>query len=178
MRRIPGWFLFAVIAATVFLSAQLLLKCLYRSFVDDAALVSALACVTCLPFCLYVFAFRLNKPSLPLLIPSFIIITLAAVAALCGKATLVCCAICLAGPVNEEIVYRGCVFGNCRKSMGFAPAALLSALLFAAGHQNIPQGLAAFAMGMLFALLFEKTNRLSVPIALHIAWNALSLILF
>ncbi len=83
----------------------------------------------------------------------------------------------LAGPVAEEIVFRGWVYEKSRKAFGFRAALLLSSLLFAAGHAAFPQMLIAFAAGCILALAREKTGALGVPVLLHIGWNALQMAL-
>ncbi len=74
-------------------------------------------------------------------------------------------------PFTEELVFRGIVWHRLRR--GFTPlqAAALSALLFGVAHENIPQGLYAFVMGMVFALSYELTRRFEVPFLLHCTCN-------
>ncbi len=74
-------------------------------------------------------------------------------------------------PLLEEAVYRGALFGSLRREMPGWAAALLSASLFAAGHQGLPGIIAAMAFGLLAAWLKEKTGELRWPILLHIGWN-------
>ncbi len=77
----------------------------------------------------------------------------------------------LLSPMLEETVYRGALFGSLRREMPGWAAALISAGLFAAGHQGVPGIIAALAFGVLAAWLTEKTGRLRWPVLLHIGWN-------
>jgi membrane protease YdiL (CAAX protease family) len=74
-------------------------------------------------------------------------------------------------PFIEEMIFRGIVWHRLRR--GFSPlqAALISAALFGAAHENIPQGIYAFVMGMVFALGYEVTRRFEVPFLLHCTCN-------
>jgi hypothetical protein len=74
-------------------------------------------------------------------------------------------------PFIEEIVFRGIVWHRLRR--GFAPlaSAFFSSLLFAAAHENIPQAIYGFIMGMIFALSYELTLRFEIPFLLHCKCN-------
>ena len=79
---------------------------------------------------------------------------------------------CLIAPIYEEIVFRGMIFGGLRrKGFGFVGAALFSAVLFSVMHMNIAQGVNAFFLGLLFALVYEATGNLSAAIMLHMINN-------
>lgn len=56
------------------------------------------------------------------------------------------------GPVAEELIFRGAIFQVLRK-YGRVFAIVASALLFGIYHGNLPQGIFAFAMGILFAYI-------------------------
>ena len=83
----------------------------------------------------------------------------------------------VAGPINEELIYRGCVYEQGKGYWGAKWSACLSSLLFAVGHTSLPQALIAFAMGLAFAFLLEKTRLIEVPIALHGLINAVQFML-
>jgi membrane protease YdiL (CAAX protease family) len=80
-------------------------------------------------------------------------------------------------PVIEEWLFRGVIFRSL--SLGLnksAPllAALVSALLFAAAHGEAKQFAGLFALGLLLAFVFYKTQRLTASIAVHAGFNALA----
>ena len=74
-------------------------------------------------------------------------------------------------PFIEELVFRGIVWHRLRR--GFTPleSAFFSSLLFGISHENIPQGIYGFTMGMVFALSYEITRRFEVPFLLHCTCN-------
>jgi membrane protease YdiL (CAAX protease family) len=78
----------------------------------------------------------------------------------------------LVAPIAEEVLFRGFLFGALRRRLGFAAAALGSALLFALVHPAVDRlPIAILAVGLAFA--YEKTGSLAAPIACHVANNAM-----
>jgi len=75
----------------------------------------------------------------------------------------------LVGPILEEIVFRGLLYGPMRRRVGPVFAALVTALLFMLGHGQIAQGI--FVFGLLFAYLYESTQSLVPSILFHILVN-------
>ena len=59
-------------------------------------------------------------------------------------------------PICEELIYRGLIFMRLRQYCNVNLAIGISALLFAAFHGNIVQGIYAFVTGILFAYVYEK----------------------
>ncbi len=81
------------------------------------------------------------------------------------------------GPLVEELLFRGLLYGWMRRHFGVLSSASLSALLFASVHA-IPWLIPSFfAIGMVLALLYERSGSLWPPIALHGTYNAINLIL-
>ncbi|MCU4800415.1 CPBP family intramembrane metalloprotease [Halobacteria archaeon HArc-gm2] len=87
-------------------------------------------------------------------------------------------AILLVGP-GEELVFRGVVQGLLRRAVGVVPAILLASLLFGLGHYlAIASGNAwtyvfvAGAMGIVLGAIYEYTENIAVPVAIHGLWNA------
>ncbi len=79
-------------------------------------------------------------------------------------------------PFLEELLHRGVVFGRLRRRMDMWPAVLVSALVFAMLHFNIVQFIYAFLLGIVFALLVEKSGRLYPAVIAHIVANGLAVI--
>jgi hypothetical protein len=76
------------------------------------------------------------------------------------------------GPIFEEIVYRGILYGGMRrKGHGVITATIFSSVLFALMHLNINQGVNAFIVGIVFAYVYEKTGNLRASIWLHMLNN-------
>src|SRR5205814_2573064 len=84
----------------------------------------------------------------------------------------------LAVPIAEETLFRGFFFGGLRRRMPRIPAALLSGLVFGAAHA--PTGPAAIpplaVLGLIFALLYEKTGSLVPGMILHSLNNSVVLL--
>lgn len=74
-------------------------------------------------------------------------------------------------PFVEELVFRGILYARLERAYGLRKAILLSGLLFGIYHESPVQGIYAFVMGCLFALLYAQTGRFLIPFALHGACN-------
>jgi membrane protease YdiL (CAAX protease family) len=86
-------------------------------------------------------------------------------------------------PIVEETLFRGVLYQWLRGHLGVGPAAILSALVFAAAHL-LSVGLALwkllpvlFLMGCLLALTFQRTRSLYASMVLHGANNAVAIAL-
>lgn len=77
--------------------------------------------------------------------------------------------------IFEELFYRGIVYAYLRKT-NVRTAMVLSALIFSLAHENIFQSFPIFFMGIIFALAYEITGDIRVPIFIHIANNSLSIL--
>ena len=91
---------------------------------------------------------------------------------------LVVVIITVLAPVSEELLFRGFIFRALRNWRGFAPAAVITGLIFGAVHiGSSPVGyalpLAAFGFGL--CLLYQWTGSLYPCIALHAANNGFAL---
>jgi len=82
----------------------------------------------------------------------------------------------LCSAVVEELVYRHSVFGMMKGRFGFWPAAAASSLLFAAAHANYAAALGYFLLGIVWCRAYAKSGTVAVPIAAHMIFNAISLI--
>jgi len=77
----------------------------------------------------------------------------------------------VAAPIFEEFIFRGLIFGGLRRSLGFVPAALASAAIFAIVHPPasiIP----VFGLGLSTAFAYERTRMLAAPMVVHAVYNA------
>lgn len=75
-------------------------------------------------------------------------------------------------PIAEEIVFRGIIL-KALSPFGKKNAIILSALLFALMHKNIPQAVGAFTIGILFAVIDIKANSIVPSIIMHTLNNIL-----
>lgn len=72
---------------------------------------------------------------------------------------------------GEELVFRGFIYRRAKNYFGTGWAVGISAALFGIYHGNMVQFLYAVVMGILFALLYEKTGTLLAPVIAHVAAN-------
>ncbi|MFD2046463.1 CPBP family intramembrane glutamic endopeptidase [Ornithinibacillus salinisoli] len=79
-------------------------------------------------------------------------------------------------PILEEVIFRKIIFGTFYKRMNFFFAALLSAFIFGIIHGE-PEHLLIYAsVGFVFAFLYVKTERIIVPIIVHMTLNTISVL--
>lgn len=81
------------------------------------------------------------------------------------------------GPLVEEILFRGMIFGKLRRAFSFWPSGIISAVLFGVFHLNLVQGIYAAAFGLVLAYIFEKTETLWGCYLLHALFNMSSYII-
>ena len=79
-------------------------------------------------------------------------------------------------PVAEEIFFRGFLYQAFRNSFGIWPGAILSGLVFGAIHLELFKLVQLAILGVILALLFERTQSLWPPIMLHAINNTLAFI--
>ena len=94
-----------------------------------------------------------------------------------GNPAVVVVSTCLAAPLAEEMVFRVLTYRRLRRNMNGPWAVFLSSLLFALYHGNISQGLYAFLVGMVLALLMEAYGSAAAPVLAHMAANTVSVLL-
>jgi membrane protease YdiL (CAAX protease family) len=70
-------------------------------------------------------------------------------------------------PIGEEIFFRGFVYGGLRERWGIAVATAASALFFAFVHLQAVHAFPIFLLGVLFALLYERTRSLIPGVVAH-----------
>jgi uncharacterized protein len=80
-------------------------------------------------------------------------------------------------PVAEELAFRGYLYGVIKRYFGAVPALILSGILFALIHLNLPSFFPLLVLASVFALAYELSGSLLVPMTMHALFNALSLIL-
>ncbi len=79
----------------------------------------------------------------------------------------------IVGPVVEEIVFRGLLFGALASRLGIVASAVITALLFGIVHGDLVLLPSLVALGLIAALAYAATGNLWVPIALHALNNSL-----
>lgn len=85
--------------------------------------------------------------------------------------------IVIVAPVTEELIFRAGIFRFLRTRLPRRGALILSALLFAALHADVPSFAPLFVLGLVFALAYERTGRISTTMGAHALFNLNTLIL-
>jgi len=90
---------------------------------------------------------------------------------------LVFFATAIIAPVIEELFFRGLIYGRLRQAMKPIVAIFISSLLFGIFHGNIVQGVYAFFIGFVLALVYEKTGALWLSIVGHALINTIGVVI-
>lgn len=80
-------------------------------------------------------------------------------------------------PIAEELIFRALIYKRLRRSYGIGFALVISSLLFGIFHGNLVQGVYAFLLGLLLALIYEKWENIYLCMLYHMAANTSSLLL-
>jgi membrane protease YdiL (CAAX protease family) len=78
---------------------------------------------------------------------------------------------CVAAPLTEEFIFRGLLFGGLRRWLSAAPAAVVSAALFAVVHPPVSM-LPVFVLGVCAALAYARNGGLLAAAVTHALYNA------
>lgn len=76
-------------------------------------------------------------------------------------------------PIFEEVLFRGLIFNELKKHLNIIIAIILQSLIFAISHGNMLQGIYTFIMGVVLAIVYDKTQSILTPILFHIMYNLL-----
>lgn len=84
-------------------------------------------------------------------------------------------AVCILGPILEELMFRGLIYNSVERAFRSPlPAILLSGLLFGIWHGNLVQSVYTAVMGIIVAFVYHRTRSLWFPIGIHMVNNLLS----
>lgn len=75
------------------------------------------------------------------------------------------------GPIAEELLFRGVIYGRLRNSFTVLQAAVISAAIFGIYHKNLVQGAYAALFGIVLAYIFEKTQTIWGCAVMHMMFN-------
>ena len=78
-------------------------------------------------------------------------------------------------PLAEEFIFRFFIYGVARRYCGRIIGVVLSALLFAAVHAHLPSFAPLFVLGSCFAIAYEWSGSILVPMTMHALFNAITL---
>lgn len=80
-------------------------------------------------------------------------------------------------PLCEELCFRGWIYSAFKKRLGVPAGIVASALLFAVLHLSPLHILPLFALGVAFAVAYERTGSLWVAILMHAVNNSVAFVL-
>jgi membrane protease YdiL (CAAX protease family) len=80
----------------------------------------------------------------------------------------------VAAPIFEEFIFRAVLFGGFRRSLGSVRAGVASALIFGIVHPPIGS-VPVFVLGLIAALVYDRSRSLLAPVAAHMTYNAMVL---
>ena len=77
-------------------------------------------------------------------------------------------------PIFEEILFRGIALPYLLRKIGTLPALVLVSFFFAMIHSHLPSFIPLFVIAMAFGLAYLRTGSLTVPITMHMIFNAVN----
>ena len=83
----------------------------------------------------------------------------------------------IVGPVVEEILFRGLIYGALEKRLRVFGAILVSSFLFALVHLQVVYFIPIFCLGLVLGWARWKANSLGLPILIHVLNNGVALLL-
>lgn len=75
-------------------------------------------------------------------------------------------------PFAEELVFRWLIYGRMKKMLNVRVSVFISAMFFGFYHRNLLQGIYAFIMGVILALVYEWSKSIWASFAFHFGANA------
>lgn len=81
------------------------------------------------------------------------------------------------GPIFEELLFRGLVFGELRKISTVKLAIVIQAVLFGVYHMNVVQGSYAFLIGLILGYVCYRSSSIVAPTIIHITINSSTVLL-
>lgn len=80
-------------------------------------------------------------------------------------------------PIMEELMFRGVIYNRLKVFGDKLVAVYVSAILFGIYHMNLAQGLYAFTIGVLLAMVYEYFESIIAPMVMHICANLCAFIM-
>lgn len=84
----------------------------------------------------------------------------------------------IVGPIFEEILFRGVLYGAIRKYMSAGWAIITSSFIFALVHYDLGSIFPLFLLGCILALIYERTSSIIPSMVTHCIWNSMTFIVF
>ncbi|WP_255303453.1 CPBP family intramembrane glutamic endopeptidase [Bacillus wiedmannii] len=80
-------------------------------------------------------------------------------------------------PIMEEILTKKIILDTLRKRTNVYIACLITSLVFALLHMELASVIPYTLAGLVYAFLYVKTDRLIVPIVVHMTINTLAILM-
>ncbi len=80
----------------------------------------------------------------------------------------------IVAPLVEEFIFRGYLYPVIKRYSGCLFSAIMTSLLFAVVHGNLPAMMPLFILALILTIAYELTGCLWVPIAAHSLFNAIN----
>jgi membrane protease YdiL (CAAX protease family) len=80
-------------------------------------------------------------------------------------------------PFSEEVIFRGAFYPVLSRSLGRGLSAVLTAVMFALVHDTLTDAPSLAVLALCFALAYEATGSLLVPIFMHATFNGTGLLM-
>ncbi|MDO8950724.1 MAG: type II CAAX endopeptidase family protein [Actinomycetota bacterium] len=77
------------------------------------------------------------------------------------------------GPLGEELIHRGMIFGFLRHRHRVVIAALISSVIFALLHLSPVAFVTALPLGLYLCLMYQRLGSIVPGLVLHMSWNLL-----
>ena len=82
----------------------------------------------------------------------------------------------IVAPLSEELLFRGFLYGVCKRYTDIHFAAIINGLLFAIVHMHVGSFVPLFALALVLVAVYEITGSLMVPMLRHALFNGLMMI--
>lgn len=86
-------------------------------------------------------------------------------------------AVAILAPISEELIFRGLIYKRMRVFLNAPLATVVSAAIFGAFHGNMLQFIYATLLGVALAYVYERFRTVMAPIMVHVAANAMSVLI-
>ncbi len=83
----------------------------------------------------------------------------------------------IAAPIVEEIIFRGLIYDRLKKGVPTVVAVIVSSLAFGLAHGQPLWICYTTVMGLVLAVIYNRTNSIRATIAAHLAYNFTSVVL-
>ena len=81
-------------------------------------------------------------------------------------------------PIFEEILFRGLIFNELKKTINLVLSIIIQALIFGVFHGNLVQGVYTFILGVILSVLYIWLDSIWAPIICHVTYNFMGTLIF